>query len=693
MRNKPFTFDDAFAWIMHRKHMLVPSFLLGLVAVLVIPLPPVILDVFLAANISLAAVILLTTVYTKSPLDFSVFPALLLITTLGRLVLNVASTRLILSADTPTPEQGDAIAGHVIEAFGTFVAGSNIVVGGIIFMILVVVQFVVVTKGATRMSEVAARFTLDAMPGRQMAIDADLSTGLINERQATKRRDEVMREADFYGAMDGASKFVRGDAIAGLVIIVINIVGGLAVGIAMKGWSILESAELFTRLTIGDGLASQIPSFLIAIAAGLIVARAGNRSPLGLEIPKQLVSQPAAIGLVSAFLVALSLTPLPTLPLLILAVALALLSWSGYKKKQEEVASYEVEKQETTAAETATQSEVLSHATLQLELGRGLLPLASTGVTPNLVQKMADLRVSLLHELGIVIPSIRVTDNFDLSSNTYRLTLKGGTVAKGVVHIDRFMVVAGEDVSQDITGIREREPVFGYSALWVTDEVRSGLGDLFVQAMEPVTVILTHLSHVVKTHASELVSREDVSVMIEELRTTSPRLVSDVIGNELSISRLHHVVRALLGEQVPLKDMATIVETSADFATLSLEECVEHVRRALRRQICATVSVQNPTGKPIIRCISLPIEIELALQNNRTDKEGLSSAVHHAALPLVAEGLPIVVVTSKETRKFLQNEIKGGTDEVTVLSRDEIVPEVDLQVIGTVESKEHSRAS
>ncbi len=352
--------------IVKRKHLLVPSLLLGLVAVLVVPLPPTVLDIFLAANISLAAVILLTTIYTKSPLDFSVFPALLLITTLGRLVLNVASTRLILSADTPTPEQGDAIAGHVIEAFGTFVAGSNIVVGGIIFLILVVVQFVVVTKGATRMSEVAARFTLDAMPGRQMAIDADLSAGLIDEQQATNRRDEVMREADFYGAMDGASKFVRGDAVAGLVIIIINIVGGLAVGIAMKGWTVLETAELFTRLTIGDGLASQIPSFLIAIAAGLIVARAGNRTPLGIEIPKQLVSQPAAIGLVACFLVALSVTPLPTLPLLILAAALALLSWSSYKQKEAEEVNDEDE-----INEEVTPSSIVSDSAIQLELGRG----------------------------------------------------------------------------------------------------------------------------------------------------------------------------------------------------------------------------------------------------------------------------------------------------------------------------------
>ncbi|MBT5366045.1 MAG: FHIPEP family type III secretion protein, partial [Phycisphaerae bacterium] len=466
-------FDSLINEIIKRKHFLVPTFLLGLVAVLVIPLPPALLDIFLAANISLAAVILLTTVYTKSPLDFSVFPALLLITTLGRLVLNVASTRLILSADTPTPEQGDAIAGHVIEAFGTFVAGSNIVVGGIIFLILVVVQFVVVTKGATRMSEVAARFTLDAMPGRQMAIDADLSAGLIKEREATTRRDEVMREADFYGAMDGASKFVRGDAIAGLVIIIINIVGGLAVGIVMKGWSIVETAELFTRLTIGDGLVSQIPSFLIAIAAGLIVARAGNRTPLGIEIPKQLVSQPAAIGLVSAFLVALSLTPLPTVPLLILAVALALLSWSGYKQKEE---AKEEAEQEVAQAEKQSSQLISIDTTLELELGMGLLPLASQNNSQNLVQKISDLRGSIVHDLGIVIPSVRIKDNLTLNANTYRLYLKGGVVAEGVVYKDRYMVVAGDEISNDLEGIREREPVFGYSAVWVTEEAMKDLG-------------------------------------------------------------------------------------------------------------------------------------------------------------------------------------------------------------------------
>ena len=683
-------FDSLINEIIKRKHFLVPTFLLGLVAVLVIPLPPALLDIFLAANISLAAVILLTTVYTKSPLDFSVFPALLLITTLGRLVLNVASTRLILSADAPTPEQGDAIAGHVIEAFGTFVAGSNIVVGGIIFLILVVVQFVVVTKGATRMSEVAARFTLDAMPGRQMAIDADLSAGLIKEREATTRRDEVMREADFYGAMDGASKFVRGDAIAGLVIIIINIVGGLAVGIVMKGWSIVETAELFTRLTIGDGLVSQIPSFLIAIAAGLIVARAGNRTPLGIEIPKQLVSQPAAIGLVSAFLVALSLTPLPTVPLLILAVALALLSWSGYKQKEE---AKEEAEQEVAQAEKQSSQLISIDTTLELELGMGLLPLASQNNSQNLVQKISDLRGSIVHDLGIVIPSVRIKDNLTLNANTYRLYLKGGVVAEGVVYKDRYMVVAGDEISNDLEGIREREPVFGYSAVWVTEEAMKDLGDLFVKAMDPITVIMTHLSHVVKAHASELLSREDVSVLIEELRMKSPSLVSDVIGGELSVSRLHHIMKALLDEQVPLKDTATIVETAADYSELPLEVSVEQVRCALRRQICATVSTQGNNGKQVIRCVSLPQEIELALENKHPASEGLPAAVHHAALPLVAEGLPIVVVTSSESRSNFRNEVVNGFDDIVVLSRDEIVPEVELQIIGTVKASSRTNNS
>ncbi len=674
-------FDSILSTFVQKKHLLVPSLLLGLVAILVVPLPPGILDVFLAANISLAAVILLTTVYTKSPLDFSVFPALLLITTLGRLVLNVASTRLILSADATTPEQGGDMAGHVIEAFGTFVAGSSIIVGGIIFLILVIVQFVVVTKGATRMSEVAARFTLDAMPGRQMAIDADLSTGLINEKQATNRRDNVLREADFYGAMDGASKFVRGDAIAGLVIIVINIVGGLTVGVAVKGWSVLESADLFTRLTIGDGLASQIPSFLIAIAAGLIVARAGNRTPLGMEIPNQLVSQPAAIGLVAGFLVLLSLTPLPTLPLLALAMVLGGLAWFGFQRKdvQDEAASESEE-------EEATPLVSIQEAVLTLEFGKALLPLASAQREGNIVEKIASLRLTVAQDLGLMIPSIRIKDNLSLDQNSYRILLKGGVVGEGVVYNGRRMIIHQTEMGSEIDGITEREPAFGMSAIWVTDEVLSGLGDLFVQAVGPVSVIMTHLSAIVNAHAQELLCREDVSIMIESLRATSPRLVEEEIGSRVSVSRLHHILKALLSEHVPIMDLATIIEAASDSSTVSLEECVEQVRIALKRQICASISSDGDAGRQVIRCLELPLEVDEAVSRELISKEILSAAVHQAALPLVAEGLPIVVISSNKSRRQLKNRVANTKDDIVVLSRDEIVQEVDLQVVGKVET-------
>ena len=680
-------FDTFISGVLKRRHLLVPALLLGLIAVLVVPVPPAILDILLAGNISLAAVILLTTVYTKSPLDFSVFPALLLITTLGRLVLNVASTRLILTADASTPEQGGAIAGHVIEAFGTFVAGSSIIVGGIIFLILVIVQFVVVTKGATRMSEVAARFTLDAMPGRQMAIDADLSAGLINEQQATLRRDNVLREADFYGAMDGASKFVRGDAVAGLVIIAINIVGGLAVGVAVKGWSIVETAELFTRLTIGDGLASQIPSFLIAIAAGLIVARAGNRTPLGLEIPNQLVSQPAALGLVAGFLVILSFTPLPTIPLLVLAALLGSLSWSNYKQQQELEEEDVVEEEFVVEDSVPTQSPILL-----LELGRSLLPLASQQTNENIVDKMASLRMSVEQDLGLEIPPIRIKDNMDLEPNTYRILLRGGIVGEGVAYVDRLMIIANAESGNDIEGIREREPSFGMSAVWVTEKVLNGLGELFVQAMGPVAVVMTHLSTVVQHHASELLTREDVSRMVEVLRATSPHLVEEEIGTTVSISRLQHILKFLLQERVPIRDLATIIESASDASQSHLDVCVEKVRHALKRQICATVSFSGMSGKQIIRCVDLPDFVEEQVLQDSITKETFSKALHRAALPLLSEGLPIVVVSSHASRRKMQEHIAKEKDEIVVLSRDEIVSEVDLQVVGSVEVVTPSRS-
>ncbi|MHC4711041.1 MAG: FHIPEP family type III secretion protein [Planctomycetota bacterium] len=400
----------AFRLVARYRHLLVPVSFLALLIVLVIPLPPAVMDLLISANISLAAVIMVTTIYMLRPLDFSVFPALLLGTTLFRLVLNIASTRLILSADADSPDQAMAVAGRVIEAFGHFVAGESVIVGAIIFIILVVVQFVVITKGATRMSEVAARFTLDAMPGKQMAIDADLAAGLIDEAEARQRRDDIMREADFYGAMDGASKFVRGDAIAGIIITLVNIVGGFAIGALEKGWSVGESISVFTTLTIGDGLVSQVPSFIIAIAAGLIVARTSDRETIGDEIPRQLASQPTALYLISGFLGVLSFTPLPTVPLLAAGAMLGGIAFAISQMGRQQKRVREAQARAEAAAAPAEQGAVedLLHVdALEIEIGYGLVALVDTARGGDLLDRIAAIRRQLAAEIGLVVPPVR----------------------------------------------------------------------------------------------------------------------------------------------------------------------------------------------------------------------------------------------------------------------------------------------
>jgi flagellar biosynthesis protein FlhA len=681
--------DALIAAVASRRGLLVPAVLLMLVAVLVVPLPPPLLDLLLAANISLAGVILLTTVYARSPLDFSVFPALLLITTLGRLVLNVASTRLILDADAANPESAELMAGHVIAAFGSFVAGSSIVVGAIIFLILVIVQFVVVTKGATRMSEVAARFTLDAMPGRQMAVDSDLAAGLIDESTAVERRDTLMREADFYGAMDGASKFVRGDAIAGLVIIAVNIIGGLAVGLFIKHWSVGESVDLFTRLTIGDGLASQIPSFLIAIAAGLIVARAGDRRPLGIEIPRQLVSQPAALGMVAVFLALLAITPLPTVPLLMMAVMLGGFAWLARDQETDRAEQVEQE-DEATAMSPSTGIDPV-----QVELGVGLLGLVAAEEDTPLIDRIAAVRASVAGELGFIMPSVRVCDDIRLDAIAYRVRLRGGIVGEGVLHPNRLMVIGGDEIGRGLDGHREREPAFGLSAIWIEPDRRQEAEELGLQAVGPSTVLLTHLDNVVRRHASELLTREEVSRLVEQLRSSSPRLIEESIGETLPLPRLHHVLRALLAEGIPVLDLETIVEAAADAATLPMEQCVAAVRQALRRQICASVSHPGDRGKQEIRCLVLAPSIESTVIGGTTQaSRAVANAIESSARGLVAEGLPIVVVTSSAARQQTWHAVARFIPGVAVIGREELVPEVELQVVGTVSmSSDMVRAS
>ena len=426
-----------------RRELLVPVGFLALIGVLIVPLNPALLDILICANISLAAVVLLTTIQMKRPLDFSVFPALLLTTTLFRLVLNVASTRLILSAEGSNAEELHGVAGRVIDAFADFVAGNDAIVGGIIFLILVVVQFVVITKGATRMSEVAARFTLDAMPGKQMAIDADLSSGLITETEARERRDETMREADFYGAMDGASKFVRGDAIAGIVITIVNIIGGVAIGVLDNGMDVGGALRTFGLLAIGDGLVSQVPAFVVAIAAGLIVARAGGGRTIGEAIPTQLVSQPAALLMISVFLALLSITGLPTLPLLGAALVLGTTGFLALRSKKRQVLLAQTAAREPEA-EQGSENEIdslLGVDTLEIEIGFALVQLVDAARGGDLLARITQIRRQLAVDLGIVLPPVRIRDNVQLPSEHYRLRIRGAVVGEGTVHPGMLMAM------------------------------------------------------------------------------------------------------------------------------------------------------------------------------------------------------------------------------------------------------------
>jgi len=452
---------------------IVPLGFVGLLIVLLVPLPPAILDILIAINISLGVIVLLTTIYLDRALDFSVFPSLLLGTTLFRLVLNIASTRLILTADASTPEEAMGVAGHVISAFGTFVAGDSLFVGVIIFAILMIVQFMVVTKGAGRISEVAARFTLDAMPGKQMAIDSDLSAGLIDEAEAKERRSEVSREADFFGAMDGASKFVKGDATAGIIITAINILGGFAVGAIERGWPAGQTAQVFTKLTIGDGLTSQIPSFVIAIASALIVTRSGSKEDLGNELTKQLTSQPKGLVITAGFLALLALTPLPTIPLLATSASLGLLAYTmrRVRRRDEEHARVTAEDEsQHTSSEPPPVENLLRVDVLELEVGYGLVPLIDVHQGGTLLDRVSAVRRQLAVEIGLVMPPLRIRDNMQLRPGEYRVKIRSNAVASGELRPDAMLAMDSGITLGKIDGVATREPAFGLEAWWIDHE-------------------------------------------------------------------------------------------------------------------------------------------------------------------------------------------------------------------------------
>lgn len=550
--------------------------IIGLVAMMLIPLPPPLLDLLLTANFALALTILLLSMYVREPLEFAVFPSLLLVATLLRLALNISSTRLILL---------HAHAGKVIEAFGSFVVGGDLVVGLILFFILVVIQFVVITSGSQRVAEVAARFTLDEMPGKQMSIDADLSAGLITEDEARARRRKIEREADFYGAMDGATKFVRGDAIAAIIIVLINIIAGLIIGIARLGLAPGEALQRFALLTVGDGLVSQIPALLVSTATGLVVTRAASDQDLGRDVISQMLSQPRAVAIVAVMLALFGMVPgLPTLSFLLVAGGAGMLAYYVGRPRARSA--------HAAAAPAPTQPDgplsVAPPERLSIDLGYGLLPLVEDGHASGLLRRIAAIRERIAAELGVIVPPVRIQDDMSLDRNSYRIRLRGSVIAAGEVYPGRLMAIATQEGLDPLPGTALTEPAFGLTAYWIDEPQRLLAEARGYTVVEPDVVIATHLSELIKRHAPELLSRQDVQELLDHLRQVNPAAVNELVPELASVGQLHQVLRALLQEGVPILDQATIVEALADGlrAGESLVEATERVRAALGRIIC-----------------------------------------------------------------------------------------------------------
>lgn len=685
----------------HRGYI-VPVGFVTMMAVLLVPLPPAAMDILIVLNIALSIIILMTTIYMNHPLDFSVFPSLLLATTLFRLVLNVASTRLILTADASTPEEAAGVAGHVIMAFGNFVAGNSLFVGVVIFLILLIVQFIVITKGATRISEVAARFTLDAMPGKQMAIDSDLNAGILTEADARIRREKIAQEADFFGAMDGASKFVRGDAVAGIIITAINVAGGFAVGMIDRGWPALQTAETFTKLTIGDGLTSAIPSFVISIASALIVTRSGSRAQLGNEITDQVASQPKGLFITAGFLILLAVTPLPTMPLLAAAVLLATIAWAmnRVRKGADRVKEQAAVAASQTPSEPPPVESLLKVDTLELELGYSLVALVDTAQGGDLLERISAVRRQLAVELGLVMPPVRIRDNMQLNPSEYRIRIRSNPVAIGTIRHDRLLAMDSGLASAPMeSGEPTREPAFGLAAFWIEPSIRARAEAMNYTVVEPSAVLTTHLSELVKKHADELLTRDEVNNLVEQLKQKAPKLVEETIPSLVKPIDLQRILQALLRERVPIRDMETIVEALAEWApkTKDVDVLVEYVRNALRRTICNLYASPGEDGRMRLSCVTLDPALEDQI-NAYVDRGAagttitmparvasrVSEAIKRGVQTLLQAGRQPVVIASPQVRAVVRQIVEPHVPGLAVLGYNEVAGNIEVESLALV---------
>ncbi len=681
--------------ILANSNLLSAAAVLSILGLMVIPVPGVMLDLMLTFSISFSVTVLLVALYLKEPLQFNAFPSLLLILTLMRLSLNVASTRLILSKGS---------AGQVIQSFGDFVVGGNYIIGVIVFIILVLINFMVITKGSGRIAEVAARFTLDAMPGKQMAIDADLNAGMITEKIARKRRDEIAREAEFFGAMDGASKFVKGDAVAGIIITVVNIAAGFIIGMVQMNMPASEALSRFTILTVGDGLVSQIPALLVSTAAGLVVTRSSGSLNLGQTLTLQIFRQQKALYLASGAMVVFALIPgLPTVPFLSFAIVTAVVSYfMGKRVNNYDEAEIALDEADISAEETVAEEpegirseDLFVLDKLELEIGYGLIPLVDEARGGDLLHRVGNIRRQVGNELGIFIHPIRVRDNLQLGAQDYVIKLKGVEIARSDLMPDRLLAMSTRPDTGEIDGLPTTEPAFNLPAVWIEKDQKANAEIEGFTVVEPAAVLATHLSEVVRGHGDELISRQDVKDMCESIREFAPSLIEDLIPDKVPVNTLHNVLRAMLHERIPVKDIVTILETLANYtaAGMGTDYLVSKVRESLSRSITALYT--EPDGQ--MHVVSLHPETEAVLMQSTRESENAGGVVldpyftrnflgnlETVLRTAYASGPPPVLLVPTPIRLFVKRLIEPTYPNLAVMGYTEVSSSAKIHSAGTV---------
>ncbi|MFQ5481259.1 MAG: flagellar biosynthesis protein FlhA [Nitrospinaceae bacterium] len=665
-----------------------------ILVVMVIPIPPFLLDLLLSFSITFSLIIILVSIFMLAPLEFSVFPPLLLLVTLLRLALNVASTRIILLHGN----EGSHAAGKVIESFGSFVVGGNFVVGAIIFIILVLINFIVITKGSVRTSEVAARFTLDAIPGKQMSIDADLNAGLINEEEARTRRRTLEREADFYGAMDGAIRFVRGDAIAGILITLINVLGGLAIGVFQNDMEVAEAARIYTLLTIGDGLVTQLPALVISTSAGIVVTRSAAERNLPNELVTQMQNHPAAFSIASGVLFFFGLVPgLPHVPFFALS---AVAGWVGYRryqqtKRQEMVRQKKLEDEARAPVQEKVES-ILPLDIMELEVGYELIPLVDSERNGELLDRIKSVRRQFALEMGFIVPPLHIRDNLQLKSNEYAILIKGVDVARGSVMMGRFLAMSSGESEKTIEGIRTKEPTFGLPALWITGAFKQEAQMAGYTVVDPATVITTHIKETIKRNAFELLGRQEVQALIDKFKETNPKVVEELIPNVMTVGKVQKVLQNLLKEQISIRDLRTILETLADYSPKieDTDMLTEYVRQALARPI----TKQYVAKDGFLSVLTLDRNVEdliessiqktehttyLAMEPTKAEKVLMKIKEAVEAITPLVETAP-VLLASPVVRMYLRRLTERFIPDLVVLSHNEVTPSVPIKTLKVV---------